>query len=203
MTVADHVIPVRHMFADEQYYHPRTSASVIAIGDGHEALLIRSVLESLGAVVLLHLIGTPEDFLLTLEHTRQDPKFVVICGHGDANGLVFGDYANEVDTSPLIDGSLPATAIAARACLPEAVVLSTACLSGNRRFGQAFLDAGAAAYVAPADYPDGADIALFVHLFFHAVIQRKQRVEDAFNRLHDFDPVFEMLRLYHSPQPTT
>jgi hypothetical protein len=41
----------------------RTLVAVIAVGDTGEALLVRSLLEGLGATVVLHLIGTPRDLL--------------------------------------------------------------------------------------------------------------------------------------------
>ncbi|OAI31366.1 hypothetical protein A1351_05740 [Methylosinus sp. R-45379] len=186
------------MLVDEKYVAPKTPASVIAVGDAFEALLIRSMLESLGAAVLLHLVGTPEDFLLTLERKEHDPKLVVICGHGDENGLVFGDYGDGVDVGALVDGSLPAAAIAKRARMPGAIVVSTACLSGDAAFAKAFLEAGAAAYIAPADCPDASDAALFVHYLLHSLLRRGLSPERAFDRARHADPALDMFRL-HKP----
>lgn len=51
------------MVLGENFFFPRVPVSVAAIGEASEALLIRSLLEGLGATVQLHFIGTPADFL--------------------------------------------------------------------------------------------------------------------------------------------
>jgi hypothetical protein len=70
-----------------------------AVGDTGEALLVRSILKSLGARVLLHLVGTPEDFLRILAQGEAAPRCIVIWGHGDENGLVFGAYGNGIGST--------------------------------------------------------------------------------------------------------
>lgn len=58
---------------DHNFLFPRTAVSIIAIGDTGEALLLRAVLESLGASVRLHLPGTPEDILVCLKQPDNPP----------------------------------------------------------------------------------------------------------------------------------
>jgi hypothetical protein len=94
----------------------------------------------MGAVVTMHLPGTPGDFLLTLGQGELAPEFVIICGHGD--GIVFGEYAPGIDTSCLVERTLPARALAGKIELPGRVVLSTACDSGAEDYGRAFLEGG-------------------------------------------------------------
>lgn len=118
------------MTIDQRFHVPRTPLAVVAVGDGMEALLIRAILESLGAAVTLHLPGTPEDFLEVLAQGESAPRYIVVSGHGDRGGFLFGDYDRRIDTTMLVEGSLPADAIASRVRLPGKVVISVA---GSRR----------------------------------------------------------------------
>lgn len=160
------------MIIDQSFFVPRWPIGVIAIGDSGEALLIRSLLENLGASVTLHLPGTPGDFLTLLGQGRTPYEYVVISGHGDAGGFVFGHYAEMIDVSALTNGRLGPGAIAARIDLPDRIVVSTACETGSAAFGTAFLRGNLAAYVAPSGSPEGCDAVLFVHRFFHLVLKR-------------------------------
>ncbi|MFD0985624.1 hypothetical protein [Methyloligella solikamskensis] len=47
------------MAVDESFFAPRTPVGIVAVGDQGEALVLRAILENLGAVVSLHLPGTP------------------------------------------------------------------------------------------------------------------------------------------------
>jgi hypothetical protein len=174
---------------DQSFYAPRTPVAIIDCGDPPEACAIRSLLERLGAVVTMHLPGTPGDFLLTLGQGELAPEFVIICGHGDENGIAFGEYAPGIgiDTSCLVEGSLPALALAGKIKLPGRVVLSTACESGVEDFGRAFLDGGVGAYIAPLSSPDGADALLFVHHFFHNILRQGMALEAAWLRARNYD----------------
>ncbi|WP_448950659.1 hypothetical protein [Labrys neptuniae] len=166
----------------ESFFHPRRPVSVIAIGDSGEALLLRAILESLDAAVTLHLPGTPGDFLLCLGQGTRAGDLVVLSGHGDANGLVFGEFDPTIDTTCLVEGSLPPGRLAGHVNLPGRCVISTACLTGGEAFAEAFLAGGARAYLAPADYPDGADVPLFLHHFCHGLLQRGQTLRAAFEQ---------------------
>ncbi|MFD0985625.1 hypothetical protein [Methyloligella solikamskensis] len=105
---------------------------------------------------------------------------MIISGHGDEGGFIFGEFAPEIDVSALSNGHLSAEAIGARANLPETVVISTACGTGGKAFASAFLDGGSSAYIAPEGYPDGADAALFVHRLMHGMLRAGRPLEDAF-----------------------
>lgn len=83
---------------------PKMTIAVIAIGDATEALAIRAILENLGALVILHLPGTPDAFLSAPDDKTGDPRFVVISGHGTENCLHFGQYAPELKIEGLVDG---------------------------------------------------------------------------------------------------
>jgi hypothetical protein len=155
---------------DESFFRPRIPVAVIDCGATGEALLVRGLLENMNAIVLFHQPGTPSDFLLLLAEGDRAPRFIVICAHGDGNGIILGSFASNVDASVLVDGSLPPAALSGRINLPGCVVLSTACMTGMERFATAFLKGGVSAYIAATEYPEGAGVLLFVHHFFHEVL---------------------------------
>jgi hypothetical protein len=181
---------------DESFFAPRTPVSIAAIGDSGEALLIRSCLESLGAAVTLHLIGTLSDFLKVLNQSRDAPRYLVICGHGDENGFVLGEYESGIDISALTKGSLPATALSGRIDLPETIVISTACDTGSLHMAEAFLKGGAAAYIAPNGYPGGSETALFVHMLFHQIMVETVSASEAVETVCNFHAGLESFRCF-------
>jgi hypothetical protein len=184
------------MLVDETFYAPRTPVAVVAVGDTGEALLVRSILESLGAAVLLHPIGTPEDFLRVIAQGDAAPRYVVICGHGDETGLVFGEYGEGIDTVALKRGSMPPTRIAERVRLPGRIVVSTACRTGSAAFGEAFRKGGVAAYIGPDGYPDGSAAALFVHLLFDQLLHKAASPAAALRHVHGYDADLGMFTLF-------
>lgn len=178
---------------DQKFMFPRVPVAVVDIGDTLEALLVRAMLESLGAVVTLHLPGTPQDFLTLIGAGDVVHQYVVICGHGDENGFVFGDYCEGIDTSMLVDESMPPAVIADHARLDGKVIVSTACETGGKAFGDAFVERGRAAlYVGPDGSPEGADTPLFVHCFFHALLAQKQTPLAALQRARGYDDAVSM-----------
>jgi hypothetical protein len=172
---------------DTRFLVPRMPVAVVAIGAADEAWLVRAILESLGAVVTLHLPGTPEDVLLVLGQGEPAPPYLVLCGHGDEQGFVLGEFGAEIDTSALVGESLPPAAMAARAHLPNRIVISTACATGTAAFADAVLGGGVAAYIAPDGYPSGASVPLFIHLLFHQLLVRGASLEAAWRRAAGYD----------------
>ena len=172
---------------DQSFYVPRIPVAVVDCGATQEAALVRGLLESMNAVVTLHQPGTPKDFLLVLGQGESAPAYMVICGHGDENGFVFGGYGPQIDTTCLVKGSLPAAVLAASIRLPGRIVVSTACDTGAEAFSQAFLAGGVRAYIAPAGAPEGADAQLFVHHFFYNVFRRGLEPEEAWLRARSYD----------------
>ncbi len=178
------------------FFRPRIPAAVIDCGATGEAMLVRGLLETMNAVVILHQPGTPGDLLLLLGQGAAAPRFIVICAHGDENGIVLGSFAPHVDTTDLVEGSLPPARLSGRINLPGAIVLSTACDTGADRFAAAFLQGGVSAYIAPAGCPEGDDAALFVHHFFHEILCRGSSVEAAYERARAYDDASAQFMLH-------
>lgn len=184
------------MTIDQAFFHPRTPVAVVAIGEASEAFLVRAILESLGAAVSLHLLGTPHDFLQVVRQGSAAPGYIVICGHGDERGLVFGEYGEDIDVSLLDRGSLPPSAFAGLVDLPGKVVVSTACATGTKAFKEAFVQGGVSAYVAPSDYPEGADAGLFIHILFYQLLRKNVSVGAAVHKVQSYDPELTMFGMF-------
>jgi len=181
---------------DIRFFAPRTPVGIVDYGDTAEAFMLRAVLEGMGAVTLLHQPGTPEDFLLILGQEVNVPPYLVLCGHGDEVGFVFGEYVEGIDTSALSGTSMPPEAVARRVRLPGCVVLATGCSTGREAMGRAFLRGDARAYIAPDDDPDGNDVPMFLMHFFHRVLVRRATVEEAWAHAAGYDEAGRMFLLY-------
>lgn len=193
MSLRAHLQPV-----DTRFFGPRTPVAIVDLGATAEALLARAMLESLGAAVMLHQPGTPEDFLLVLGQSEAARRYLVLCGHGDEDGLILGDYAPGIDTSALAGGRMAPATIAARAHMPGRIVVSTACMTGTDAWGKAFLAGGACAYVAPDGYPEGADVPLFLHHLFHQLLAHNASIETAWR--HAASDAAGRLFVLHTPE---
>ena len=165
---------------DERFFVPRTPIAVIAVGDSGEALLLRMLLENIGAAVRLHLIGTPQDLLLALKKGPDTPRYLIVSAHGEEDGLSMGAFGPNIDTALLKNGSLPAAALTGRIDLSDKFVLSTACGTGGLGFQKAFREGGVAAYAAPNAYPSGAEAVLFAHVLFYNLLKCKLGWGEAF-----------------------
>ena len=118
---------------DTGFFHPRRPVAIAAIGRSDHQLT-RLMLEELQAVVLMHLVGTPGDFLRVVAQGEQAPAYLVICAHGDDVGLVFGEYAPHIDTAMLVEGSLPPEVIARHVDLPGAWSATRRAMPAGRRW---------------------------------------------------------------------
>ena len=183
---------------DAHFFSPRVPVGVVSLQDTGEALMMRAILEHLGAAVDLYQVGTPADFLLVLGQVAP-PPYLLICAHGTEAGWEFGEYGDGVDTSLLTGTALPASALAGRVRLSGCTVISTACLSGSPEMAAAMLSGGAAAYLAPDDYPDGADTGLLLMALFHGLLQRGLTLEAAYGRTVAVDSELSMFKLHFPP----
>ena len=164
----------------ERFFTPLQPVSLVAVGGSGEAMTLRLVLESLGAFVSYFPVGTPGDFLAVLSTPNAAANLTIISAHGADGGFHFGDYGPGIDVSSLKDGELGPQVIRATGNLSLPIVLSTACGTGTNDMQQAFLSAGARAFIAPRQQPEARDMPLFVHLFAHQLLVRRSSVSAAF-----------------------
>ena len=157
-------------------------------------------MEALGCVVLAHRVGTPSDFLRVLGQGDQAPRYMVILGHGDENGLVFGEYGGAVDVSMLRDGSLPPEAIEPHVDLPGCTVLSYSCVGGTDAMARAFLAGGVAAYIGCRTEVQTVALTLFLLHFLFGTLHKKLPDADAWRQavLAVDHPEADQMRFWHA-----
>ena len=167
-------------------YHPVEVAEFGAVSP--DGSFTRSLLEQLRAVVFLHSIGTPGDFLKVLSQGESAAPYLVICCHGDDNGLVFGEYIPSIDTSMLIEGSMPPECIAAHIKLPGCVVINTACAAGEARMAEAFMKGGLKAYIGTVEpVPQSEAEPLFIAHFFYKLFRTGCSEREAWEHAASYD----------------
>ena len=162
---------------EAEFYVPLLPISIVQVSGGGEFL--RSMLESLRCVVTLHRPGTPGDFLKLIALGENAPRYMIICGHGAEDGLYFGEYIAEIDTSMLRNGCLPAAAIQETVDLPGCTVISATCCGGQAPMAEAFILGGVSAYLSSPEEPDGMAMNVFLINFFYAVMEKGLSDEDA------------------------
>lgn len=164
----------------EQFFSPLQPVSLVAVGDSGEAMTLRLILESLGAFVSYYPVGTPGDFLAVLSTPNAVASLIIISAHGADGGFHFGDYGPGIDVSTLKDGELGPQVIRTTSNPSLPIILSTACGTGTSDMQQAFLSAGARAFIAPGQQPEARDLPLFVHLFARQLLVRQSNISAAF-----------------------
>ncbi len=184
---------------DTEFFVPLLPVSLVHVsGGGGE--LTRATLEALGCVVLVHRVGTPLDFLRVLGQGDQAPRYMVILGHGDENGLVFGDYGPvTADAPPLREGSLPPEAVAGRVHLPGCTVVSYSCCGGTDAMARAFLAGGVAAYIGCRTEVQTVALTLFLFHFLFGALHKKLPDADAWRQaVRAVDhPELDRMRFWH------
>lgn len=162
---------------EAKFYVPLLPISVVQVSGGGEFL--RSMLESLRCAVTLYRPGTPGDFLKVIALGENAPRYMIICGHGAEDGLYFGEYIPEIDTSMLRNECLPAASVQAEAALSGCTVISATCYGGQPAMAGAFLSSGVTAYIGSPEEPDGMAMNVFLVNFFFAIMEKSLSDEDA------------------------
>ncbi|WP_052807213.1 hypothetical protein [Risungbinella massiliensis] len=180
---------------DTRFFAKKLPVAIAAIDDGSEANYIRTLLEQLNVVTLLHAIGTPNDFLQVISQEETAPPYLIISAHGDEGGLIFGEYIEEIDASSLQDGIMRPSVIAETICLPGTVVINTACSAGVKEAGEAFMNGEIQAYIAADEDITGETTSLFLMHYFHRVL-KGDSVEEAWEHAASYDEESRLYRLY-------
>ncbi len=168
---------------ESQFYAPRLPVNIVALPNAYEAQAMRALIEMLGGVVTIHLIGTPGDFLTVLGQGETAPRYLLIAGHGDVEeGFWLDRYADFIDTSMLRGEYLPAEAIAPVVDLPGCTVIATSCGGGSAAMGRAFTQNGRIHAYIGSRVHTGGEITVFVVNFFFNVMVKKMADRDAWRR---------------------
>jgi hypothetical protein len=142
---------------------------LVCLDGGGEALAFRGILEQIGLRhglrVNLHLVGRASQLVRLL--SEPGAPHLLLIGHGDEGGIVIPDLPPELAAAEPFNALLRPEDVRACAKLDGRVVVCTGCSTGNEDLAQAFLAAGASAYIAPEADEDGeAAMGFSVALYF-------------------------------------
>jgi len=156
--------------------------ALVDAGCPHEALVLRQGVELFGSWevgVDLLAVGAGSHLARCLRGQGSRAEHLVICCHGDAEkGILLPDLAPQCAAGEQYLGSFGAEAIRREARLSGRVVLATGCATGL--LAEAFLAAGAAAYLAPRGEPSGAAPLGFLMTFYYRLLAVGDDLETAF-----------------------
>jgi hypothetical protein len=150
------------------------------------------MIERMGFHVQLMTLDTPDDLISLLGDGRLPTDILIIAGPGDGNGFLFGSYELGSPGAMMQDDSIGVVNLAGKVALDGQLVISTAQRSGCRDMANAILDGGAAAYLAPEDWPSAADVLLFVHVMLHETLVRKRNITTAMEHAHGYADAFTL-----------
>jgi hypothetical protein len=170
-----------------------TRVDVIDV-EAYEAVALRAVLEQFGIRVQLFPVGQARHLVAALGAEARAPYVVLAC-HGDEGRILLGELAEEVERFQPVHGSLGPDEVRRFADLPGSVVICTGCDTGTPELADAFLAAGASAYLAPAGAPFGY-ASVFAPAFLFYELTERRSLEQAVERLRAHDRELAMWRLF-------
>ena len=174
-----------------------TTVELVDVDSGH-ARALREGLELFGIRVNLTFAGTSRHVLAAFEHVAGAPYVVLAC-HGDEGRIKLPRLADELERFQPIHEWLGPDDVRRYARFDGSVVIATGCDTGGV-LGEAFLDAGASAYVAPEGAPFGY-ASFFAPLFLFYELTEGRSLEEAVERLRAHDRELSMWRLFRGPAP--
>jgi hypothetical protein len=163
----------------------------IESGDGDA---VRAGLECFGIRTRRTHVGQSRHLIAALsEKTGAD--FLLLLCHGDDGGIVLPELAEDVERYQPFHRRITPANLRDFARLDHKVVMATGCDTGHPGLAQAFLDCGAAAYIAPIGAPFGYASYFAPILLFYELTQRRS-LDEAVARLRAHDTELSMWRLY-------
>ncbi|NUU20863.1 MAG: hypothetical protein HOV68_05010 [Streptomycetaceae bacterium] len=148
---------------------------------------LRDALEVFGVRVNYLPVGQPRHLVAALDGSRPIAPYVLLACHGDEGRIIVcEELADELATFQPFNGSLGPAEVRAHVRLPGSTVIVTGCDTGHPDLAEAFLDAGATAYIAPREAPFGyASVFAPLMLFYELTEQRTLPQAVAHLRAHD------------------
>ena len=161
---------------------PRRVA-IASIGTSGEALALRRALEEVTSWALptdLIGIGRPRHLISFLGGEHSDADHLIITGHGDeeGRGIHLPELASAIAAEEPYEKAFDTQAVLESVALQGQVVLSTCCSTAH--LGEAFLERGASAYLAPNGDPDGAAPFVFVVVFYYNLLRLDKNLRESF-----------------------
>lgn len=169
------------------------------VGDDAQSGRIRTMLEEMLLSVRTFPVGQRQHFVNVVGGAVSDAPYLILAvhGHGDGDLIVPGE---------LVEGQTGSDRFGPQdvrrsADLSGRNVLCLACESGSAAMGDAFLDAGAAAYAAPAGSPFVQTSTLFAILVFRELAFRGGTFGEAVRRARSYDEETGNWMIYEREAP--
>ena len=169
----------------------------LVVLDAVEAYGLRGILEYMGLRVNWLPIGRPQHLIEALGNQESAAPHVIVCCHGDKRGIVLEKLGPEVTRDEPSTDRLTPDLARRYVRLPGRVVIATGCDTGCTDMGQAFVEGGCDAYIAPDGYP--GDALFFLHCLYHDLVRGESLVM-AFERARDHDDNTRLFRLHSRAQ---
>lgn len=164
-----------------------------------ESLALRSVLESFGVRVTLHLIGRPNDFIdvLSGEDLNDQIDYLILNFHGDEGRFCMPELGPEVYELNEPRGEFFGPQKISNYCkLKDVKVIASGCTLGEKQLANAFLKSGCHSYLGPNDYIDGNANLMFLIRFMYEIIANKRTQQEALELAKSIDEETSMYQLY-------
>jgi hypothetical protein len=171
--------------------------AIVVIDCDAEALTLRQAIEcfSLGDVAVDLLgVGRGSTLIGYLRGRDSRAPHLVLCCHGDEEGIILPELHPSVAAEERYVGHFGADAVRKEARLKGRVVLSTGCSTAG--LAEAFLDAGASAYIAPTGDPYGAAPLAFLMAFYYRLLVVGEDLEAAVRAARRIGGDARMFRLF-------
>jgi hypothetical protein len=172
-----------------------TAVDLVAIDDGDQPGALRSVIEQHGIQTRTFFIGQARHLVLVLsgEEGVLAPYVVLSC-HGD-DGIVLPQLADEIESWQPVHGRMRPQDVREHVRLQGQTVICTGCDTGNEEMADAFLDAGAGAYLAPTGAPFGYASVMAPALLFYVLTQGGS-LDEAVATVNAVDAELAMWKLF-------
>lgn len=171
-----------------------TRADILECKSSGEGAAIRGVLEQFGVTVGYFPIGQARHLIRLIGGEATAPYLVISC-HGDEGGILLPDLAPEWEERQPVHHRFMPGDVLTHASLDHQTVICTGCEMGTDAMGQAWLDRGASAYVAPEGYPDGgAPLIVISRLVYE--LARNRPLDEAIDQIRRHDSELAMWRMW-------
>ncbi|MEV5597346.1 hypothetical protein [Streptomyces sp. NPDC052496] len=171
-----------------------TAVDLLDVEDGHGRPL-RDALESFGVRVNYLPIGQPRHFVAALDGSRTVAPYVILACHGDEGRILMEGLAPEIAAYQPFNDSAGPDDVRVHVRLPGSVVIVNGCDTGDPALADAFLDAGASAYIAPRGAPFGY-ASVFAPLFLFYELTEERTLTEAVTRLRAHDDELGMWEMW-------
>ncbi|GAB0169350.1 delta-aminolevulinic acid dehydratase [Lysinibacillus sp. CTST325] len=164
-----------------------------------ESLALRSVLESFGVRVTLHLIGRPNDFIDVLSGEDLDDRvdYLILNFHGDEGRFCMPELGPEIYELNEPRGEFFGPQEISNYCkLKDVKVIASGCTLGEKQLATAFFKSGCHSYLGPDDYIDGNANLMFLIRFMYEIIANERTQQEAFEITKSIDKETSMYQLY-------